>query len=60
VADGDGVLLFGGGSLLPGVGKLLEQALGFRIRTAERPQDCVAEVLGAMLERPELLAAFAA
>jgi rod shape-determining protein MreB len=59
-ADADGVLLFGGGSLLPGVPKLLEQALGFRIRPAERPQACVAEGLGAMLERAELLEAFAA
>ena len=58
-ADADGVLLFGGGSLLRGLPKLIERELGFRVRPAERPEACVAEGLGACLERPALLEAFA-
>jgi rod shape-determining protein MreB len=56
----DGVLLVGGGCLLPGLPKLIEQLLGFPVRSAAHPFTCVAQGAAECLQRPELLAAFAA
>lgn len=39
----EGVMVFGGTSLLHGFAKLIEAALGFPVRMAERPLTCVAE-----------------
>ncbi len=54
----DGVLTFGGGSLLMGFGQRLEEEFGFGVRHAERPLTCVAEGAAAALSRPMVLAAF--
>jgi rod shape-determining protein MreB len=54
----DGLLAFGGGSLLHGFCGLLEEAFGFRVRLAERPLTCVAEGAAACLVRQEVVAAF--
>lgn len=56
--NADGVLLFGGASLLRGMPKLLEASIGFPVRMAEEPFVCVAEGAGACLARPEVLDAF--
>src|SRR6476661_3414197 len=39
----EGVWVFGGGALLRGFDKVLEDGLGFSVRPAERPLTCVAE-----------------
>ena len=39
----DGVLAFGGGSLLEGFEHRLQEAFGFSVRLAGRPLTCVAE-----------------
>jgi rod shape-determining protein MreB len=57
--NADGVLLFGGASLLPGLPKMIEASFGFRVRMAERPLTCVAEGAGACLRQPGVLEAFA-
>ena len=57
--NAEGVLTFGGGSLLRGLDKLLEDAFGFPVRRAERPLTCVSEGALACLRRPDLIAAFA-
>jgi rod shape-determining protein MreB len=56
----EGVWAFGGGSLLRGFGKLLEDAFGFPVRLASRPLTCVAEGAAACLAHPEVLDAFEA
>lgn len=56
----DGVLAFGGGSLMRGFDKLLEDALGFSVQLAERPLTCVAEGAAAALRHRDALGAFAA
>ena len=56
----DGVVAFGGGSLMRGFGCRVEQALGFRVRVADRPLTCVAEGAAAALDRRDVLKAFAA
>lgn len=54
----EGVWVFGGGSMLRGFDKLLEDAFGFSVRHAERPLTCVAEGAAACLSHPEVLEAF--
>jgi rod shape-determining protein MreB len=60
VADimNDGVVAFGGGSLLRGFGLRLEEALGFKVRVADDALLCVARGAATCLQRPELLKAF--
>jgi rod shape-determining protein MreB len=53
-----GVVAFGGGSLLRGFDKLLEDTFAFPVRLADRPLTCVAEGAGAALGRPDVLQAF--
>lgn len=54
----DGVIAFGGGSLLRGFETQLEQTLGFGVRHAERPLTCVAEGAAALLAVPEVITSF--
>jgi rod shape-determining protein MreB len=54
----DGVVAFGGGSLLRGFGPRLEEALGFKVHVADEALLCVARGAARCLERPELLRAF--
>lgn len=54
----DGLLAFGGGTMLRGFVPLLEEAFGFRVRVVERPLTCVAEGAAACLGRREVLAAY--
>lgn len=54
----EGVWSFGGGSLLRGFGKILEDALGFSVRSGDRPLTCVAEGAAAALGRHDVLDAF--
>jgi rod shape-determining protein MreB and related proteins len=60
VADimNDGVVAFGGGSLLRGFGPRLEEALGFKVRVADDALLCVARGAAVCLSRPALLKAF--
>ena len=53
-----GVVAFGGGSLLRGFDKLLEDSFAFPVRLAERPLTCVAEGAAASLSRKDVLQAF--
>jgi rod shape-determining protein MreB and related proteins len=53
-----GVIAFGGGSLLRGFDKLLEDTFAFPVRLAERPLTCVAEGAAASLSRKGVLQAF--
>ncbi|MGH7903645.1 MAG: rod shape-determining protein [Candidatus Dormibacteraceae bacterium] len=54
----DGLVVFGGGSLLKGFDKLVEDAFGFPVRQADRPLTCVAEGAAICLNRPEVLDAY--
>jgi len=54
----EGVWAFGGGTLLRGFDKLLEDAFGFPVRLAERPLTCVAEGAATCLLHTEVLDAF--
>ena len=54
----NGVVAFGGGSLLRGFDKLLEDSFAFPVRLADRPLRCVAEGAAASLSRKDLLQAF--
>jgi len=54
----EGVLVFGGGSLLQGFEGRLEEAFGFSVRYAERPLTCVAEGAASILSQPDVVAAF--
>jgi rod shape-determining protein MreB len=54
----EGVWAFGGGTLLRGFDKLLEDAFAFPVRLAERPLTCVAEGAAACFIHSEVLEAF--
>jgi rod shape-determining protein MreB len=54
----EGVWAFGGGTLLRGFDKLLEDAFAFPVRLASRPLTCVAEGAAECLSHPEVLDAF--
>ena len=54
----DGILAFGGGSMLHGFGRRLEQAFGFKVHLADRPLTCVAEGAAICLARPSIIRAF--
>jgi rod shape-determining protein MreB len=54
----EGVWAFGGGALLRGFDKLLEDAFAFPVRLAQRPFTCVAEGAAACLSHSEVLDAF--
>jgi Actin-like ATPase involved in cell morphogenesis len=56
----EGVWAFGGGVLLRGFDKLLEDEFAFPVRLAERPLTCVAEGAATCLRRAELLDAYEA
>ncbi|MGH3908879.1 MAG: rod shape-determining protein [Pseudonocardiaceae bacterium] len=51
----EGILVFGGGSLIRGFDQLLEKALGFPVKRAEQPLTCVAEGAARSLHNPALL-----
>lgn len=53
-----GVVAFGGGSLLRGFDKLLEDSFAFPVRLADRPLTCVAEGAAVSLSRRDVLQAF--
>jgi len=55
----EGVVVVGGGSLVPGFGKRLEDAFGFPVLMAENPLTRVAEGGARCLANPEALAAYA-
>ncbi len=54
----DGILAFGGGSLLEGFEKRLEDAFGFPVHLAERPLTCVAEGAAACLRIEAVITAY--
>lgn len=54
----EGLWAAGGGTLLRGLGKLLEDVVGFSVRPAGNPLTCVAEGAAACLTRPDVLAAY--
>ena len=54
----EGVVVFGGSSLLRGFDKLVESALGFPVRMAERPLTCVAEGAARCLADPDVVRAY--
>ncbi len=53
-----GLLAFGGGTMLSGFARSLEEAFGFPVRLAEHPLTCVAEGAAACLSRPDVVAAY--
>jgi rod shape-determining protein MreB len=55
----EGVVVVGGGSLVPGFGKSLEDAFGFSVLMAEDPLTRVAVGGARCLANPEALAAYA-
>ncbi|NKQ52314.1 rod shape-determining protein [Amycolatopsis sp. K13G38] len=54
----EGLLAFGGGSLLRGFHERLDEALGFSVKPAERPLTCVAEGAASALRNQSLLESF--
>lgn len=54
----DGVLAFGGGSLLRGFAPELEKAFGFKVRVAEHPLTCVSRGAAACLSTPAVIKAY--
>ena len=50
--------MFGGSSLLRGFDELVEAALGFPVRMAERPLTCVAEGAARCLADPDVVRAY--
>jgi rod shape-determining protein MreB len=54
----EGIIAFGGGSLVRGFDKALESALGFSVRMAERPLTCVAEGAAMCVRDPAVLRAY--
>ena len=55
---GEGVLVFGGGSLVRGFSTDLERGLGLPVKLAEEPLTCVAEGAARALRNRPLLAAY--
>ena len=55
---GEGVLVFGGGSLVRGFSEHLERGLGLPVKRAEEPLTCVAEGAARASRIPRLLAAY--
>ncbi|MFH8768573.1 rod shape-determining protein [Streptomyces sp. NPDC017958] len=58
-----GITMVGGSALLPGLDQMLRQAIGIPVHIAERPDVCVVQGLGAMMEgriEPLLLGPLAA
>ncbi|HEV7863650.1 MAG TPA: rod shape-determining protein [Acidimicrobiia bacterium] len=55
----EGVIIVGGGSLIPGFGKRLEDAFGFSALMADQPLTRVAEGGARCLANPDALAAYA-
>jgi rod shape-determining protein MreB and related proteins len=53
-----GVVAFGGGSMLRGFDKLLEDTFAFPVRLADNPLTCVAEGAAASLTRRDVLQSF--
>ncbi|WP_030816223.1 rod shape-determining protein [Streptomyces sp. NRRL F-2799] len=45
-----GIMMVGGTALLPGLDKMLQEAIGIPVHIAERPDICAVQGLGAMLE----------
>jgi rod shape-determining protein MreB and related proteins len=56
----EGVLLFGGGSLVRGFDQLMEDAFGFSVKSAEQPLTCVAVGAARCLANRKLLDAYGA
>jgi rod shape-determining protein MreB and related proteins len=54
----EGLWTVGGGTLLRGFDKLLQDVVGFSVRPASNPLTCVAEGAAACLSRPDVLAAY--
>jgi rod shape-determining protein MreB len=54
----EGVLVFGGGSLVRGFIEHLERGLGLPVKRADAPLTCVAEGAARALRIPQLLAAY--
>ena len=54
----EGVLVFGGGSLVRGFPEQLERSLGLPVKLAEEPLTCVAEGAARALRNRPLLAAY--
>ena len=51
----EGILLFGGATLLRGFDQLVEKAFGFPVKRAEQPLTCVAQGAARSLRNPALL-----
>ncbi|MGY1688263.1 rod shape-determining protein [Geodermatophilus sp. SYSU D00804] len=60
IADvmGEGVLVFGGSSLVPGLPQELERVLGLPVKPAEEPLTCVADGAARALRNRALLSAY--
>ena len=56
---GNGIILTGGGALLRGIDRVIEEEIGVRASVAEDPVMCVANGTGILLEDPNLLMAVA-
>jgi rod shape-determining protein MreB len=56
----EGIVVFGGGSLVRGFDEFLERAFGFPVKRAEQPLTCVAEGAARSLNNPRLLDAYGA
>jgi rod shape-determining protein MreB len=56
----EGIIAFGGGSLLAGFEQRLEEEFGFSVQHAERPLTCVAEGAALVISMPAVIAAFSA
>jgi rod shape-determining protein MreB len=54
----DGILVFGGSTMLRGFAKLVEAAFAFPVRMAERPLTCVAEGAARCLSDPDVVRAY--
>lgn len=47
---GSGIVLSGGGALLPGISEYISAELGMKVRVAQKPLECVCTGIGRMLE----------